>query len=135
MTTREVYEASFGKFCEDIVKDRILPQNGITYLTDLFKLFVETVMAVNGVDSSNYNPSRQTARLKKRLPQLIFHTCRGSNKGEIVLGEKVEKMNVDEDDIQHEIKPCRCKRKCTAEFVFCSYRDKIFGGERYWTKS
>ena len=87
------------------------------YLTDLFTLFVETVMIVEGVDASNYNSSRRKARLKKRFPQLILHACVGRNNEEIVLNENleardvlgtnVEKMIVDEDedDIQFELMP------------------------------
>ena len=91
------------------------------YFNDLFKLFVETVMTVEGVDVSNYNSSRLKARLKKRFLQLIFRTGGGRNKGESVLKEnlgaidvlckKLGEVNVDEDkyDIQFELKPADVK--------------------------
>ncbi len=50
------------------MEDKILHQNGIMYLTDLFKLFVEVVMTVEGVDASNYNSSRlKTRELSKQI--------------------------------------------------------------------
>ena len=94
VTTREMYKASLEKFCEYIVDNRILHQDGIMYFNDLFKPFVETVMTVEGVDASNYNSSRLKARLKKRFPQLIFHPCGGRNKGETALKENLGARDV-----------------------------------------
>ena len=120
-STREIYKVSFNRFCDDIVEDRILQQNGIMYFTDLFKLFVEMVMNVEQIDASNYNKSRLKSRLINKFPQLMFHTCGGRNKGEIVLkenlsakdllGKKLEKINApdSEDDMELEAMPTDVK--------------------------
>ena len=56
--------------------------------------FVRTVEQVEGIDASNYKKCRLKERLRERFPNLVFHTPKERNKGEIVFAECLSKGNV-----------------------------------------
>ena len=100
-----MYSISFDKFCT-IVKEQVIDNHGIWCMSRLKTEFVNTVRKVENQDASRYETFRLRNRLKKRFPQLVFHTPKVRNNNEFVyvedLGREsvVERLFTTKDDSQ-----------------------------------
>lgn len=56
-------------------------------MTDLCKLFIQTVRDTEGLDASNYSPFHLKKRPQKSFPQLTFPMTFAGSQGEIVFSE------------------------------------------------
>ena len=59
----------------------------------LHEIFVEQVMETEGLDASNYRPTRLKTRLQRNYPQLVFHRPATRNQSKLVF---VEELSVGE---------------------------------------
>ena len=59
----------------------------------LHEIFVEQVIETEGLDASNYRPTRLKTRLQRDYPQLVFHRPATRNQSELVF---VQELSVGE---------------------------------------
>ena len=65
-------------------------------MRDLLKLFVKAVHAKEGLDASNFRANRLKARLKKKYPELTFHSPVKTNISELVFSKCLTKSDIAE---------------------------------------
>ena len=68
-------------------------QKRVMRMRVLHEIFVEQVMENEGLDASNYRPTRLKTRLQRDYPQLVFHRPATRNESELVF---VEELSVGE---------------------------------------
>ena len=85
-----------GFFCETFVNEKLIQKGKIYFMNKVREKFVRTVEQVEVIDASNYKKCRLKERLRERFPNLVFHTPKERNKGEIVFAECLSKGNVAE---------------------------------------
>ena len=106
-----------------IVKEQVIDNHSIWYMSILKTEFINTVRKVENQDASSYATFRLRNRLKKRFPQLVFHTPKVRNKNEFVYVEDLSRESVVEtllttisqsdtsdDEEEDEDEPSQCEQ-------------------------
>ena len=88
-----MHSKSFDKFCT-IVKEQVIDNHNIWYMSRLEIVFINTVRKVESQDASRYATFRLRNRLKKRFPQLVFHTPKVRNTNDFVCVEDLSRESV-----------------------------------------
>lgn len=89
----ELYHSSYTAFCSKAIDEKLLKKKRIKRMRELHEIFVEQVMKTEGLDASNYRPTRLKTRLQRDYPQLVFHRPATRNQSELVF---VEELSVGE---------------------------------------
>ena len=83
-----LYNAGYEQFCVEVLED-LIKKKEITYMSRLYKKFVNIVQRVEGADASSFRKFRLKQRLMKSYPQLVFVTPSHRNVSEIVFTENL----------------------------------------------
>ena len=83
-----LYNAGYEQFCKEVVEDLVTNKN-ITYMSRLYRKFINVVKRVEGKDASNFRKFRLKERFIKSYPQLVFLTPTWRNLSEIVFVENL----------------------------------------------
>ena len=84
----QIYTVSFQMLCTELIEEKILKQDKIYHMQQIFANFVDLVHEKEGLDASNYKASRLKTRLQDAYPQLVFVDLPRRNHGEVVFCEK-----------------------------------------------
>lgn len=76
------------------MKQQIVDSHCIWYMSRLKDKFVKTVRLIGNEDASTYITFLLRNRLKKRFPQLVFHTTNLRNKNKFVFVEDLSRESV-----------------------------------------
>ena len=85
-----LYNMGYEQFCvEVLVVEYLIKKKQITYMSRLYKKFIQIVQRVKGADASSFWKFRLKQRLIKSYPQLVFVTPSHRNVSEIVFTENL----------------------------------------------
>ena len=98
---RTTYDKAFETFCVDVVDKRLIQNKEILLLTFLVTKFNEAVKDVDGIDVS-YQSSRLKARIRKKYPDMVFHTSKTMQKGTLVYSAGLTVGEIADDSLEFE---------------------------------
>jgi hypothetical protein len=88
----------YEQFCvEVLVVEDLIKKKQITYMSRLYKKFIQIVQRVKGADASSFWKFRLKQRLMKSYPQLVFVTPNHRNVSEIVFTENLRAKDIVKD--------------------------------------